>query len=116
MNKPKTQNGPGGVAAPARARNDHKAAEDTSTIARTSDKRKFVGQLPIVRSATAYPPAWGTVTTLVVLDQPCECGDWHNHRLRGNAPALVWRTARCGAKYELALHAPRATRRGKRAA
>jgi hypothetical protein len=32
MNPPKTQNGPGGVAAPTRAENSHKAAEDTPTV------------------------------------------------------------------------------------
>lgn len=34
MKPPKTRNGPGGVAAPTRAENDQKAAEDTQTIAR----------------------------------------------------------------------------------
>jgi hypothetical protein len=116
MKPPKTQNGPGGVATPTRARNDLVAAEDTDRVARHPDKRNyFPRQLPIVRSATAYPPAWGTVTTLIVLDQPCDCGDWHNHKLKGAAPALLSRKARCGNRYELALHAPR-VRRNRRAA
>lgn len=95
--------------------NGQQATEDTHTVAHGTDVRHAPRQLPIVRSATAFPPAWGTVTTLIVLDQPCDCGDWHNHKVRGNAPVLLNRKARCGTKYELALHPPR-VRRNRRAA
>jgi hypothetical protein len=115
MIPPETQNGPGGSRHSRQGQYDQKAAEDISKIARRTDKRHVPGQLPIVLSATAYPPAWGTVTTLVVLDQECMCGDWHNHKVKGNAPALLNRKARCGNRYELALHPPR-VRRSRRAA
>ncbi|MGW2143201.1 hypothetical protein ACWCOT_02750 [Nonomuraea bangladeshensis] len=55
------------------------------------------------------------MTTLIVLDQPCECGDWHNHKIKGDAPALLHRKARCGHQYELMLHPPR-VRRARRVA
>lgn len=97
--------------------NTLQGANDTPKVQACTEQRNyFPRQLPIVRSATAYPPAWGTVTTLIVLDQPCDCGDWHNHKLRGVTPALLARKARCGTKYELALHAPKVSRRGRRAA
>lgn len=86
-----------------------------STVARRADKRNIPGQLPLVVSATAFPPAWGTVTTLIVLDQECVCGGWHNHRVKAPAPALLSRKARCGEKYQLMLHPPR-VRRSRRAA
>lgn len=86
-----------------------------ATVQPRSGRRHAPRQLPLVRSATAYGPAWGMVTVLIVLDQECECGYYHAHRVKAPAPALVRRTARCGTKYELALHAPR-VRRGRRAA
>jgi hypothetical protein len=55
------------------------------------------------------------VTVLIVLDDECECGYFHAHRVKVPAPALLRRTARCGTKYELALHGPK-TERGRRAA
>ena len=95
---------------------DQQVTQDPSTIQAGADKRNyFPRQLPIVLSATAFPPAFGTVTTLIVLDQPCQCGDWHNHKIKGAAPALLNRKARCGNRYELALHPPR-VRRDRRAA
>lgn len=107
--RPNPARGPASNSAPINA-------NAAPTVQLAADKRKlYPGQLPIVLSATAYPPAWGTVTTLVVLDQPCDCGDWHNHKVRGDAPALLPRKARCGTKYELALHPPR-VRRNRRAA
>lgn len=116
MNSSKTQNGPGGSSRSRQGQYDQKAAEDIHTVAHRADKRNlFPGQLPIVRSATAYGPAWGMVTVLIILDQECECGFYHAHRVRSPAPALLHRTARCGTKYELALHAPR-VRRSRRAA
>ncbi|WP_162795707.1 hypothetical protein [Nonomuraea lactucae] len=97
------------------------AALDPMTIKATSNAkpqgsrsrraRHVAGQLPLVRSATAYAPAWGMVTVLIVLDQECECGFYHAHRVKAPAPVLLRRTARCGARYELALHAPRVRRR-----
>ncbi|MCA2187730.1 hypothetical protein [Nonomuraea cavernae] len=69
----------------------------------------------MVHSATAFPPAWGMVTVLIILDDECECGYFHAHRVKAPAPALLARTARCGTKYQLALHAPKA-KRGRRAA
>ncbi len=119
MRPPNNGNGPGGVATPTRAEKNKTAAQSArsvATVPRQTDKRNhYPRQLPIVRSATAYPPALGTVTTLVVLDQPCDCGDWHNHKVKGRAPALLNRKARCGTKYELAVHPPR-VRRARRAA
>jgi hypothetical protein len=112
---PKTRNGPEGVASPTGAENGHQAAEDTVRVQRGTDKRSFPRQLPIVRTATAFPPAWGMVTVLIVLDSECECGYYHAHRVKAPAPALLRRKARCGTRYELALHAPR-VRRNRRAA
>lgn len=112
---PETQNGPGSTTSQGRE-NNQQVAQDTLTVQRGADKRNhYPRQLPIVRSATAFPPAWGTVTTLIVLDHPCECGDWHNHKIKGATPALLNRKARCGNRYELALHPPR-VRRVRRAA
>ncbi|WP_185089560.1 hypothetical protein [Nonomuraea muscovyensis] len=107
-------------AAPARERLSNsmtiKATNDKTKVHNGGDKRNTPGrQLPLVRSATAYPPAWGMVTALIVLDSECECGYYHAHRVKAPAPALLRRTARCGTKYELYLHAPRA-RRTRRAA
>lgn len=117
MKPPENENG--GSRATGNRRNETDADQTQAlraTVQPHTDKRNlYPRQLPIVLSATAYPPAWGTVTTLVVLDQPCDCGDWHNHKVRGDAPALLPRKARCGTKYELALHPPRA-RRNRRAA
>ncbi|WP_326826441.1 hypothetical protein [Streptosporangium sp. NBC_01756] len=112
---PESRNG-AGVTTPERRSHDQKAVQDTSTIHAQADRRSIPTQLPIVLSATAYPAGYGLVTILIVLDQECPCGDWHNHRVKAPAPALLSRKARCGMRYELALHAPRSTRRGRRAA
>lgn len=116
MMPPKMQNGPGGVAAPTRARNSQKAAEDSPTIARHIGKRHVPGQLPVVVSATLYQPATGLVMALIVPDDICpNCSDWHNHKAKWPVPALVEKKARCGAKYEIALHPP-SIKRNRRAA
>ncbi|TMR95583.1 hypothetical protein EJK15_27900 [Nonomuraea basaltis] len=117
MHPPDKQNGPGSTT--SQGRNESKAdqteAFSSVTVQPGADKRK-PQQLPIVLSATAYPAGYGQVTILIVLDTECACGDWHSHRLRSESiPSLLNRKARCGAKYELALHAPR-VRRARRAA
>jgi len=69
-----------------------------------------------VQAATIFPPALGLVTALIVPDDVCPgCGDWHNHKAKWPVPALVSKKARCGAKYELALHRPK-VKRSRRAA
>ncbi|WP_327105443.1 hypothetical protein [Nonomuraea glycinis] len=114
MDQEKQKGGAGGTI-PERRPNDQKAANSKATVARRINRRHVTGQLPIVHSATAYPPAWGMVTVLIVLDDECECGYFHAHRVKVPAPALLRRTARCGTKYELALHGPKAKRRGRAA-
>lgn len=111
---PNNENGPRSTTSETRP-NDQMAAYTKPQGSRSADARHAPRQLPLVRSATAYAPAWGMVTVLIVLDHECECGYYHAHRVKAPAPALLRRTARCGTKYELALHAPR-VRRNRRAA
>jgi hypothetical protein len=55
-------------------------------------------------------------TGLIIPDETCPgCSCWHSHRIKYPAPVLVFRKARCGTRYELALHKPVA-KRGRRAA
>jgi hypothetical protein len=116
MIPPETQNGPGGSSRSRQGQYDQKAAEDTSKIARRTDKRHVPGQLPIVRSATVWPIAAGLKTSPILLDDPCDCGDYHQHRNdRWPAPASTVKSARCGVQYDLFLHPPKAMR-GRRAA
>ncbi len=87
-------------------------ATNATTVQRSNDRRHASRQLPIVLSATVYTPAYGMVFALIVTDDACPaCGFWHSHRLKWPAPVLVTRKARCGQRYELALHPPRAIKR-----
>jgi hypothetical protein len=116
---PENKSGPGSTTSQGRNEKidtDQAQALSLPKVQRETDKRSIPTQLPIVLPATAYPVGFGLVTVLIVLDQECPCGDWHNHRVKAPAPALLSRKARCGQKYELALHAPKATKRGRRAA
>ncbi|OUC96071.1 hypothetical protein CA984_16460 [Streptosporangium minutum] len=86
------------------------------TVARKRRARHVPGQVPIVLAATIYPPAYGMSQALIVPDETCPgCSCWHSHRIKYPAPVLVFRKARCGARYELALRKP-AVKRGRRAA
>lgn len=86
-----------------------------ATVQRRRRVRHVSGQLPIVRAATVWPPAMGLKTAPIILDDPCDCGDYHCHRGPWPAPALAAKSARCGVRYQLLLHTPKA-RRGRRAA
>ncbi|WP_030918994.1 hypothetical protein [Streptosporangium amethystogenes] len=109
------QKGPGGSSHSHQDPNDQKAANDK---AQPSARRfaRHAEQAALFLTATAYPLGSGLQTITVMIDTECQCGDWHRHTIKPPVPRLLRRRARCGTRYELALHAPRATRRGKRAA
>jgi hypothetical protein len=112
---PNKKNGPRSTTSETRS-NDLMAANDIPKVHNVSDERNTSAQLPIVLAATIYTPAYGMTMALVVPDDACPaCGFWHSHRIKYPAPVLVVRKARCGQRYELALHAPR-PRRSRRAA
>ncbi|GGQ20720.1 hypothetical protein [Streptosporangium sandarakinum] len=112
---PGKQNGAQAIT-PERRPNDQMAANDTAHSNRPAGARHLPTQLPIVLAATIYSPAPGMSQALVVPDDVCPgCGFWHSHRIKVPAPVLVNRKARCGQRYELALHKP-AAKRGRRAA
>lgn len=113
---PPNENGPQGGNPETRS-NDQMAEHDSIKVQPMTHKRHVLGQLPAVVSAALFPPAMGLVMALIVPDDICPgCGDWHNHKAKWPVGALVEKKARCGAKYQVALHAPRTTRRGRRAA
>lgn len=112
---PDTQKGGSGVITPETRPNDQMAANDKAKSNRNCSPRHVTGQLPIVRSATVYPPDLGLTYAPIMLDDECACGGWHRHQVKWPAPVLLSRRARCGVRYELALHRPR-IKRGRRAA
>lgn len=82
---------------------------------RSPGARHVPGQLPIVVAATIFPPATGRKLALITPDEQCPgCGEWHDHRCPWPAPVLVDKRARCGARYELLLHRPKVSKRGRR--
>jgi len=106
------QKGPGGSSNSHRDPYDLKAAEDKAKSSPKRGPRHVTGQLPLVRSATVYPPDLGLVYAPIMLDDECACGGWHRHQVKWPAPVLLSRRARCGVRYELALHRPK-VKRGK---
>lgn len=113
---PENENGPGGSSRSRQGQYDQKAAEDTLTVQRGGRARHVVGQLPIIVAAAVYPPATGRQQAVIIPDDICPgCAEWHDHKGKWPLPVLVTKKARCGIKYEVALHPPR-VRRARRAA
>ncbi|MFG1619520.1 hypothetical protein ACGFI3_42780 [Nonomuraea wenchangensis] len=115
MRPPKTQNGPGGVAAPTRAENDQKAAEDIVRVPRQRGSRHVTGQTPYARFMLVHENRPGRRTAdAIPLDHCPVCGFQSKHSTAWPPPEFLTKCCTaCGFQDKFATIAIPAHRRRK---
>lgn len=118
MKPPKTQNDPGGVAAPTGAENDQMAAEDKATVAHRTDVRHAPGQTPIARFLLVHEHRAGRRRADAwPLDHCPMCGYHARHSAEWPPPETLWKSCTsCGHRELYATIAVKAGSRTRRAA
>jgi hypothetical protein len=118
MIAPKTQNGPGGSRHSRQGQNDHKAAEDTPTIARRTDERHAPAQTPIARFMLVHEHRPGRRTSdAIPLDHCPVCGYQSAHKTTWPPQETLWKSCTaCGHRDEFAVIEIKAGSRRRRVA